>query len=247
MSFKREIIPNEYKTGDEFYADLLGIGFKLSGDKIRSNPNIEETLIAASMEALINHEPRVIFLLTDWISLHFERVNVDRLLQLLEALDEKVFHAVRVYWCANAQRMKLDPRTSVRKLRRIYSGPIRNITALMENIPNAPDDGTELLIMKNGEDDRFKGTCLRVPKLYIRHRLRDVMTPEELARSHIPYRYRIMMGATYRSDMWAALRLNPELSVGDIARFSFGTFEMARQVRRDYLIVKRDYSKRNVA
>lgn len=246
MSFSRNLIPSDYKTGDPLYEDLLGIGFKLSGDRFNKDPNIENTLVAASVEGIHNRAARVIPLLTSWIEMHFERVNTDRLFQLLKNL-KPPFNRVQTYWCAMAQRFPNDQRSSVRRMRAIYKGDRRNYPALIANEPNSSKDGTDLLITKNGEDKRFQGTCLRVPNHWIRDRPKDVMPPSELSRFHIPYKFRILMGATYRADMWAALRKNPDLSIVEIARFSYGSYPTAKKAKEDYEIVKRDYSDRKRA
>mgnify|MGYP001176029742 CR=1 FL=1 len=245
MPYRRSLLPSFYKAGNELFEDLIGLGFRLTGDRYNRNPNIENTLVAASIAALIDKTPRILPLLTDWISIHYERINAERLFIMVSSLDEK-YEAVKVYWCSNAQRLN-DKRTSFLKLRKLYGKTRRNITALLDGKPNSTDDGTDLLIQKNGEDKRFIGTCLRVPHQYIRERHEDVLTPEKLAKVHLAYRFRVMIGASYRADMWAALRRYPYLTAAEVARHSYGDYSMARSVVHDYSIVKRNYSSRGDA
>jgi len=245
MSFKRRpIIPKTYKSGDDLAYDLIAIGFRLSGASASKAPNLEETLVAASIDGLINHEPRVMSLLTDWITFHFDRVIVDRLYKMVNELKGKEFSMVRLYWCANTQRLSLDQRTGTRKLRELYSGARRNLLSALEGKPNSGDDGTDLLIRKNGEDGRFSKTCLRVPLGYFRNRPRDVLTPRQLAKTHSYYRYRVMLGSTFRADMWAALSKNANLSASELAWKSFGNYVTARQTKAEYEIIKRNYASR---
>ena len=245
MSFKRRpLVPKDYKTGDELAEDLIAIGFKLTGTVASKEPNLEETLVAASIDGLVNHEPRITPLLTDWVTLHFDRVIVDRLYKMVRELKGKKFNIVRLYWCANAQRLPQDQRAGTRKLRDLYSESRRNLLAVLEGVPDSDQDGTDLLIKKNGEDERFVDTCLRVPLGYFRHRPRDVLSPRQLAKIYPPYRYRVMLGSTFRADMWAALSKNPDLSPSKLAWKSFGNYLTAQQTKAEYEIIKRDYSLR---
>jgi hypothetical protein len=72
-----------------------------------------------------------------------------------------------------------------------------------------------------------------VPANILRDRPGDVLEPAELARIHHAYRCRVMIGPTYRADMWAALEADPTLSAADLARKSYGSFATAWQVHKD--------------
>ncbi len=86
----------------------------------------------------------------------------------------------------------------------------------------------------HGEDQRFAGSRLRVPANVLRDRPADVLTPAELASRHRAYRWRLVIGPTYRADMWAALEREPTLSAAEVARRTYGSFATAWQVRRDF-------------
>jgi hypothetical protein len=60
------------------------------------------------------------------------------------------------------------------------------------------------------------------------------LLPAELARVHRAYRWRLVIGPTYRADMWAALESDPGLSAADLARRTYGSFPTAWHVRRDF-------------
>ena len=58
-----------------------------------------------------------------------------------------------------------------------------------------------------------------------------------LARRHPAYRYRVMMGPSYRADMWAALATQPNLTTAQIARQAYGSYATAAAVRRAFAVV----------
>jgi len=64
-----------------------------------------------------------------------------------------------------------------------------------------------------------------------------ILLPEELARRHRVYRFRMMMGPTYRADMWATLDADPGISVADLARRTYGSFATASQVKHDWKLL----------
>lgn len=78
---------------------------------------------------------------------------------------------------------------------------------------------------------------MRVPAGVLRQREADVLAPDELARRHGAYRYRIMMGPTYRADLWAALEAAPNLSSAELARRTYASFATAWQAKRDASIL----------
>jgi hypothetical protein len=66
------------------------------------------------------------------------------------------------------------------------------------------------------EDERFAGTSL--PAGTLRDRTADVLTPEELASLHPGYRNRVLMGPTWRADVWTVLEGAPSLTPAEAAR-----------------------------
>lgn len=97
--------------------------------------------------------------------------------------------------------------------------------------------GNEFQIKRRGEDPRFKDSPLRVPAGVLRDRKEDVLSPRTLSKSHSTYRQRIIMGPTYRADMWTLLESEPELSAAEVARRTYGSFASAWQVKRDFDLV----------
>lgn len=94
--------------------------------------------------------------------------------------------------------------------------------------------GTEFQVKRRGgEDERFTGSKLRVPKGTLRDRQDDVLSPEVLVRRHPGYRNRVPMGPSFRADVWTALERAPDMSVADIARKASCSFATAWQAAQD--------------
>lgn len=216
MVFKRTLFPASLASHEALTADLIGMGVRLSGIMHR-NSNIENTLLAASIEGL-SGDGRVLSLLVDWVQIHNARINADRLVQLILRWRRQQPAIFAIFWAAIGQWLGTDSRFA--KLRRL-----------------APKKRFDFLVAKHGEDERFQNTCLRVPQGVFRHRPSDVLSPEELACIHLPYHYRIMMGPSYRADMWAYLYLNPETSTAELARICHGSYPTAFAVKRDFAVI----------
>ena len=218
MSYNRAIVPETYPSKDELTRDMVGIGM-LFAEHPKKNPNIENTLIAASLEGVEGEDYRTLSLLVDWLQIHIERINADRLIHLVESLKSK---RTKCFWAAVAHWKKKDRR--FKKLTNSYRGPRLDLFSA----------GTNFLIKRSGEDERFSGTPLRVPAKTLRHRPQDILSPFELAKRHDVYRSRLTIGPTYRADMWAIVERQPDISAAELARRSFGSFATAWQVKKDW-------------
>lgn len=220
MAFKRDIYPTILPNGETLTKALIGIGFRFNGTRSH-DVNIEDTLIAASLEGL-HGDGRVLSLLVDWWEIHHSRVNADRFVQLVEHYSREATPSFIAFWAAQAQRFKSD----VRLMRLVKRAPKKRFDFLGER--------TDFLVSKNGEDPRFIKTCLRVPQKVFRHRLDDILSPVELAKIHAAYRHRVLMGPSYRADMWALLSRKPDLSPAELARPCYGSYPTAFGVKRDF-------------
>lgn len=221
MSYKRVVACESYFSGQSLDGRLAGIGFKISASK-ELNPNIEDTLIAAAIEGM-NGDFRILSLLTDWFEVHYQRVNVDRLVRALKELKNQ---RVRAYFSAIGTWLEKDRR--FKKMEPLYKGP---------KIPLGLAGDYTFLIKRNGEDERFSGGKLRVANGNLRRRLQDIETPEVLAKIHTDYFYRVLIGPTYRADMIALLKRSKELRASDLARLTYGSFATAWEVMRDMAIL----------
>jgi hypothetical protein len=223
MAFSRLVRPQTLAEGDVLTSALVGIGINLAAEPA-VEPNIEDTLLAASVEGMERQDLRVAALLVTWFGIHAAWVNADRLIKIIA---EEPSRRVRTFWAALARWQASDRRFS--RLVRLRRGP------RVDLLPT----GTDFQIRRHGEDPRFASSALRVPANLLRDRPADVHSPTELARRHRAYRCRLVIGPSYRADMWAALDTNPGLSAAALARRTYGSFATAWHVRRDHGIVCR--------
>ncbi len=223
MSFKRIFSPPIILKEESLTTALIGIGFRLGGNPPHVPPNIEDTLIFASLEGFGKFDYRLLSLLVDWISIHGEIINVDRLTYLVR--HDTSGNRFQGFWAAIAQWQRVDPRW--KKL--AQGAPAQRVDLL--------EFGTDFLVSKHGEDDRFCKTCLRVPKLTLRSRKDDILSPQQLAARHTSYYFRLMIGPTYRADMWAYLKNYPDAETVAVARSAYGSFSSAWEVKKHFLLI----------
>jgi hypothetical protein len=223
MVFSRALVPAEIPDRDALTAAMAGIGMELAAP-VASDPNLEDTLLFASAEAMDGSDLRILALLVSWFGVHHAWVNADRLTKLVAARGSG---RVCALWAAFAGWQAKDRRYA--RLAGRYRGPRLDLLGT----------GTEFQLRRHGEDARFAGSGLRVPANLLRDRPGDIASPEALARRHRAYRWRIMMGPSYRADCWAALEAEPGLSTAALARRAYASFATAWQVKRDFGIVRR--------
>jgi hypothetical protein len=218
--FSRRLEPSEAPGHAELTAAMAGIGMQLAATPA-IEPNIEDTLMFTSAEAMDRNDLRVFAMLVGWFGVHHAWVNADRLIRLVALRGSE---RVRGLWAALAAWQAADRRYA--RLTRGDRGPRLDVLAA----------GAEFQIRRHGEDPRFARSCLRVPANLLRDRPGDVASPEELARRHRAYQHRVIMGPSYRADCWAALALEPDLSTAELARRAYASFATAWQVKRDFAI-----------
>jgi hypothetical protein len=183
--------------------------------------NIEDALLAASVEGIERDDLRILSLLMTWLRVHHRWINADRLRRAVLADSQP---RVRAFWAAAGAWLSgtlKDRRFS--RLITAYRGPRLDLLGT----------GTEFHVARVGEDPRFSGGPLRVPANVLRDREGDVLPPAALASRHSAYRRRVLMGPTYRADMWAALDVEPDLPPAALARRAYGSFATAWQVKQD--------------
>ena len=221
MPYSRIVEAGELPGGSQLTSDMVGIGM-LFAATASEGPNIEDTLVSASTEGLENEDLRVLAVLTTWIGIHYPRINADR---LLRAVEGQTSPRVRAYWAAIGTWLGKDRRLA--RLTRIYKG--RRIELFRT--------GADFHVQRKGEDPRFMKTALRVPAGVLRDRSADVLSPEELAKRHRTYWFRILMGPSYRADMWAVLEHDPRLTAAELARKAYGSFATAWKVKQDWALL----------
>jgi len=221
MTFKRIFVPCHFSSGSNLTKALIGIGMCFAGDG-KKNPNIEDTLVAASISAINNSDFRILSVLTNWIGVHFTRINVDRLFRVLKTISED---KVLCYWSAVSYWLAQDRRFI--RLQKLYDGKILDLL----------ETGSDFQISRYGEDKRFVGSKLRVPSNLLTIKKSDILQPSQLSKLHDAYKYRIIQGPTYRADMWALLDHFPEISIAELARQTYGSFATAWKVKHDWNIL----------
>lgn len=221
MSYRRQTAPAAVLNGEALTAAMAGIGMRFAAVPT-PNSVIEDTLLAASVEGMAHDDLRVLSILVTWLKVHYPRINADRLIRLVST---ETNPRVRAFWSAVATWLQKDRRFA--RMARLYAGPRIDVLHV----------GTEFRISRKGEDPRFQQSVLRIPDGVLRERASDVLTQEELVKIHRIYRQRVIMGPTYRADMWALLESEPSLSASELARRSYGSFATAWQVIRDFRIL----------
>ncbi|MCP4196630.1 MAG: hypothetical protein GY762_05710 [Proteobacteria bacterium] len=221
MAYRRVTAPREMPGGKNLTQAMAGIGMRFAA-KPSIDPNIEDTLLAASLEGMERHALRVLSVLVTWLQAHHQWINADRLIRLVTSWESP---EVRAFWAATAAWLQKDRRFV--RMTKLYAGPRVDVLPV----------GTDFQIIRSGEDPRFEGTCLRVPAGIFRARPSDVLKPSELAQIHRIYRQRVLMGPTYRADMWAVLESDPSLTATELARLTYGSFATAWQVKKDFEIL----------
>lgn len=221
MAYSRTAASRELPEGRRLDSDMAGIGMLFAAPASR-DPNIEDTLIAASVEAMERDELRVASVMSTWLGIHHPRLNADR---LVRALAEHPSERVLAYWSAIGRWLQKDARLA--RLEGLYRGPPVELLR----------SGTAFHLRRKGEDPRFHHSKLRVPAGVLRDRPADVLSPGELAARHGTYRMRIVIGPSYRADMWAELERDPELTAAELARRAYGSFATAWKVRQDWALL----------
>ena len=222
MAFSRATTSKRTPTPDELTARMVGIGMNFAA-QAEAEADIEGTLLHASVLGMDEGDLRVLAVLTTWLGVHHPHVNADRLVRLVGAHPSE---RVRAYWASVAAWLTKERRLT--RLVRAYGG------APLGLLPT----GTEFQIQRRGEDERFAGSRLRVPKGTLRDRRDDVLSPEVLVQRHAGYRNRVLMGPSFRADVWTALERAPDLSIADIARKASCSFATAWQVAQDYRLLR---------
>jgi len=223
MGFRRPAAATVRPSPEELTARMVGIGMSFAADP-RVHADIESTLVHAAELGMDEGDLRVLSVLTTWLGVHHPHVNADRLVRLAAAHPSV---RVRAYWSAIAAWLAKDRRFA--RLARTYRG------APLDLLPV----GTTFQLARRGADERFAGSKLRVPQGTLRDRAADVASPEALLRRHAGYRNRVVMGPTWRADVWTVLEAAPDLAIAEVARRASCSFATAWQVARDFQLLPR--------
>jgi hypothetical protein len=221
MPFKRGTQTSARPRGDALTQAMTSVGMNFASSAA-VDADIEATIVAASEEGLEHDDLRTLAVLTTWLEVHAEAINADRLIKIVSTIESP---RTRAFWSAFASRRRGDRR--FHRLKGLYTGPRLDLLRV----------GTGFQLRRHGEDPRFADTALRVPANVLRDRPADVLDPGRLARTHTPYRLRLLLGPSYRADMWAALERDPTLSAAELARQADGSFATAWQVKAHWSLL----------
>ncbi|MBL4686139.1 MAG: hypothetical protein JKY37_16215 [Nannocystaceae bacterium] len=222
MSFSRGPALEDAPDNRALTRDMAGIGMNFAA-KPNARAPVEETLVHASELGMDAHDLRVLAVLTTWLGAHHGYVNADRLLRCLR---EHPSMRVHTYWASVANRLAKDRRFV--RLKKLHHGPSIDLLPV----------GSDFQIARRGEDDRFAGSALRVPAGILRDRETDVLSPKALVRQHAGYRNRVLMGPTWRADVWTVLESEAEMSIAEVARRAGCSFATAWQVSQDFRLLR---------
>jgi hypothetical protein len=222
MAFNRPETLGERPEDTALTQNMVGIGMNFAAEPNRDAP-IEETLVYASELGMDEHDLRVLSVLTTWFGVHHGHVNADRLVRCVLDHPSQRVHA---FWAATARWLAKDRRFA--RLAKLHNGSAVDLLPV----------GTDFQIARRGEDERFVGSALRVPAGTLRDREADVLSPEALVRHHAGYRNRVLMGPTWRADVWTILENEPEASVAEAARRAGCSFSTAWQVVQDFRLLR---------
>ncbi len=220
MAFSRTP-PEPRPAGEVLTARMVGIGMNFAAEPER-DADLESTIVHASQLGMDDGDLRVLSVLTTWLGVHSAHINADRLVRLASA---ETSERVRAYWAAIASWLAKDRRFA--RLVASYTGPRVDLLPV----------GTDFQLKRRGEDPRFVGSKLKAPAGTLRDREGDVLKPEALARRHAGYRNRLLIGPTWRADVWTVLERTPELSVAEVARRAACSFATAWQVVQDFKVL----------
>lgn len=218
MAFSRTTGPAGRPPSSALTGQMVGIGMNFAADAT-PNPNIEDTLLFASELGMLEGDLRVLGVLVQWLETHQEHINADRLVRVVR---DHADPRTRAFWAAVGAWLGKDRRLA--RLEKLYEGEAVRLLPV----------GNDFQTSRRGEDPRFAGTSLLVPAGTLRQRTADVLSPAALARTHAGYRNRVLMGPTWRADVWTALEANPDLSAAAAARRAYCAFATAWQVKRDF-------------
>ncbi|HTE55879.1 MAG TPA: hypothetical protein VK698_33735 [Kofleriaceae bacterium] len=220
MPFRRQAHAVVLPAMENLASAVAGLGIAMAATPLRE-ADIEATLLAASIEGMDRADLRLVALVVSWFGVHSSRVNADRLTRLVAGQSIRV----RALWAALALWKRKDRRFG--RLARVHRGQAIDLLAT----------GTDFQLRRRGEDLRFSGSGLRVPAGVLRDRPGDIEEPAALARRHRTYHWRVVIGPTYRADLWAALERTPSATAYAVAGVTGASYASAWSARADFLSI----------
>ena len=220
MAFKRRLSPIG-RDNQDLEGRLAGLGMAVACAPI-PDANIEDTLLEAVQHGMEADDLRILGLVTAWLERYHAWVNADRIIRRLQSSAPP---RTTAYWISRAQSWATDIRW--KRLRQSATEPVDLLAV-----------GTTFQVARHGEDPRFQGTVLRVPKGTLRDRPGDVEPAHQIALRHPCFRWRIVVGPGYRADCLALVQAHPTITPAELARRTYASFATAWAVVRDVRLLQ---------
>ncbi|PIS11147.1 MAG: hypothetical protein COT73_05575 [Bdellovibrio sp. CG10_big_fil_rev_8_21_14_0_10_47_8] len=200
---------------------LKCIGFRLSGGSaIKKNSewvDIERTLYEASLA--VAEDSRLLSLLCSWVSVHGDRVIIEKLMRLQREKPSVWLVAIAVFGFEQG----------FHKWKRLIKRQKNRVYLIDESL------ALSAIELKGIEPGMGKYN-LMVPRGAIRARERDVLTERELIGINKQYRNRVMFGAAIRADIMTAIEAGIKTPYA-IAKIVGCSYEPAHRVFREYQLL----------
>jgi hypothetical protein len=201
---------------------LAFIGIQISTHKSASRQkvwiDIEKTIYDATLE--IPSDPRLLSLLCSWVSVHGERVIVEKLMRLQKKSSSPWLIALAIFAENNG----------FHKWKRLIKKQEDEMFLINKELAKSS-------IQMKGEEPRMHEHNFLIPLGSIRLRSRDALTVRELARANAQYRNRLIYGAAIRSDVITAIEAGIETPYA-IAKAIGCSYEPAHRIFGEYQLVK---------
>lgn len=197
----------------------VGLGVKVP-HSVRSSADIEEALIAASAAISRGFQDRIPGPLFSWISIHGERVNIERLRKLMKKYDGAQEDLI---WIAAFAYFGLSQGQTRWKL---LAKPSSKEVSLV-----SPETARRLIAMK-GEESWSEGSGFLIPKGSLSISTKNVLSPAQLAGVCDQYRNRLIFGTSWRADIATAIERGAS-TPSEAARASGSSYEPAHRVMQE--------------
>lgn len=222
----------EPSSGGTLDGALRAVGMRMGARRSDTEPppSLEHVIVSA-VAAAFPRDYRLLSVATTWLGVHAARLHVSELARLLPAAEAACADPVRfrAYWAGVAHWRRKDNRWA--KVVRMYRGPRVHLSRLGKEVAEAS-------IERKGEDPRFVGSRLRVPRGMLRDRGSDVDPPAVLVAIHPWYRERVRQGPTYRADCWAELERDSTMTAAELAKRVGCTYPVAHRARQDWVLME---------
>ncbi len=201
---------------------LVYIGFQLAGISRPTNSDgfidLERTLHAAALE--IPKDSRLLSLLCSWVSVHGDRVIVEKLMRLQKKTEAP--------WLSAISQVALN--LGYHKWKRLVRKQKAETFLIDRDLALSG-------IRLKGEETGMRKLNFLTPKGSIRIREKDALSIRELAKINRQYRNRLIFGAAIRSDIITAIEQGIPTPYS-IAKAIGCSYEPAHRVFNEYKLVQ---------